>query len=220
MKKKLLAGPATWLYILCFVLMAGNAGAATILTESFETFPPIIGFDHVYSGGSIGAFDVTGGNVDWIGTYWQASDGAHSVDMSGTSLGTIETTFATIIGTTYDVSFAMAGNSGGAGPAVKTLNASVTSATQSVFSGNFLFDTASTSYTNMGWTNYIFQFTALGETSTLEFIDLSTGGSNNAGAALDNIIVSTTPVPVPATIWLIGSGLAGLAGVRRRIKKK
>ena len=33
---------------------------------------------------------------------------------------------------------------------------------------------------------------------------------------LDNISVSTSPVPVPAAVWLFGSGLLGLVGVARR----
>ena len=33
---------------------------------------------------------------------------------------------------------------------------------------------------------------------------------------LDNISVSTTVVPVPAAVWLFGSGLLGLVGVARR----
>jgi hypothetical protein len=30
--------------------------------------------------------------------------------------------------------------------------------------------------------------------------------------------MSTTPVPVPAAVWLLGSGLVGLAGFRRKLK--
>ena len=36
---------------------------------------------------------------------------------------------------------------------------------------------------------------------------------------LSNVIVNINPVPVPAAFWLLGSGLIGLAGVRRKMKK-
>ena len=36
----------------------------------------------------------------------------------------------------------------------------------------------------------------------------------------DNIEVTGNPVPVPAAVWLLGSGLIGLAGVRRKLKKE
>ena len=36
---------------------------------------------------------------------------------------------------------------------------------------------------------------------------------------LDNIILSGDPVPIPGAVWLLGSGLIGLAGFRRKYKK-
>lgn len=33
------------------------------------------------------------------------------------------------------------------------------------------------------------------------------------------ITASSTPVPIPAAIWLLGSGLIGLIGLRRKFKK-
>jgi len=31
--------------------------------------------------------------------------------------------------------------------------------------------------------------------------------------------VTIRPVPIPAAVWLLGSGLLGLAGIRRRFRK-
>lgn len=44
---------------------------------------------------------------------------------------------------------------------------------------------------------------------------------NNAGSALSNIQIDSiqTTVPVPAAVWLLGSGLVGLVAVRKRFKK-
>ncbi|MFX7013402.1 VPLPA-CTERM sorting domain-containing protein, partial [Acinetobacter baumannii] len=44
------------------------------------------------------------------------------------------------------------------------------------------------------------------------------GGTVGSGGTdrVDNVIVTASPVPVPAAIWLLGSGLFGFAGLRRR----
>lgn len=56
---------------------------------------------------------------------------------------------------------------------------------------------------------------------TLSIIDLQT---NNYTAgndfALDDISFNRSTVPVPAAIWLFGSGVAALAGLRRLRRKK
>ena len=36
---------------------------------------------------------------------------------------------------------------------------------------------------------------------------------------VDDIVVTGNPVPVPAAAWLLGSGLLGIAALRRRFKK-
>ena len=66
---------------------------------------------------------VSSGTVDYIGTYWQASNGARSVDLNGGNTGAISQTFPTVPGLTYNVTFDMSGNPAG-GPALKTMNVS------------------------------------------------------------------------------------------------
>jgi len=58
-------------------------------------------------------------------------------------------------------------------------------------------------------------FTASSNSIILSFLDSTPSGQ--ASPIIDNIKVST--VPIPPTIWLLGPGLIGLAGLRRRFKK-
>jgi hypothetical protein len=46
------------------------------------------------------------------------------------------------------------------------------------------------------------------------------GAANTSGASVGfNVAASPAPVPIPAAAWLLGSGLIGLVGIRRRLKK-
>ena len=35
----------------------------------------------------------------------------------------------------------------------------------------------------------------------------------------DDLIMAFTPVPLPGALWLLGSGLLGLVGLRRKLTK-
>lgn len=41
----------------------------------------------------------------------------------------------------------------------------------------------------------------------------------NGGGVLTDLRYSDSPVPIPGAVWLLGSGLLGLVGLRRRFKK-
>ncbi|OPL17255.1 MAG: hypothetical protein AVO38_05495 [delta proteobacterium ML8_D] len=220
-------GIQTGLLAVALVLAGATlAFALPIYSESFEADEQIQGFNTVGAGGTVGnSMIVTGGEVDWIGTYWQASDGTHSLDMSGSQLGTIaEVNLNTIIGNLYEVSFDMAGNPVGP-PELKNMYASINPPLE-VYA--FSFDTSSTNVSDMGWISNSFQFTAESMITTLLFGDLSINLNNPLnnfyGAALDNIVVddlgiAPAPVPEPATLLLMATGLIGLVGFRKKFKK-
>lgn len=180
---------------------------AIVTNGSFETGPAAGSFTTLGGGNtSITGWEVING-IDYIGTYWQHSDGARSIDLSSTSAGGIKQVLTTSIGQWYEVSFDMAGNPAGP-PDLKDMRVSVDN-TAGTFA-DYQFDTTSTSLGAMGWTTNTFLFQADAASTTLTF--LNTSQNTAYGPALDN--VSAEAVPEPVTMVMLG-GLA-LAAARKR----
>ncbi len=184
--------------------------AATLVNGSFEDPLVNVGpFKTLNTGSPYLAGWTVDGSIDWIGSYWAHADGNRSLDMTGSSIGSISQDITgLVVGRQYDLSFALAGNPAGR-PQVKTLNVSVGDEM-----AEFTFDTAGTSRGNMGWVMESFRFTAGSTTETLTFASKNTGFW---GPALDNVSISqTAPVPLPAAAWLLAGAVAGLATIRRK----
>ena len=130
---------STWFSYICWnfatsvafaaVLAAGVAGAASqaqalILSNgSFEDSSIDPGTFATLGVGNTSITDwiVSGGTVDYIGTYWDAADGHRSLDMNGLTNGSISQMMQGLtIGQQYRVDFDLAGNTDGS-PTVKTL---------------------------------------------------------------------------------------------------
>lgn len=194
------------------LLGCGLAQANLIQNGSFENgTDPGVSFSGPLGVGntSIDDWAITAGSVDYIGGYWQPAEGARSIDLAGTSLGTLSQTFATVLGQTYSVQFAMASNTAG-GPSVKTLKAIAGD-----FNGDFSFDHTGKTNSDMGWTDKTFNFTAQGALTTLSFSALN--GECCYGPALDNVRVELVDnqAPEPVSALLVGLSLAGLGWSRR-----
>ena len=105
-------------FIAGLAFLSGSQGARAnlVFNGSFEigadpgSFTTLNAVDN-----SIPGWTVTGGSVDYIGSYWQASNGVRSLDMDGyNAAGAIASqTFATVAGLAYWVSFDLAGNTDG-----------------------------------------------------------------------------------------------------------
>jgi hypothetical protein len=63
----------------------------------------------------------------------------------------------------------------------------------------------------MGWLDHSFLFTALTNSVTIQFTSLE---GDAFGAALDNVRIEA--VPIPAAVYLLGTGLVGLVVLRRK----
>lgn len=132
------------------------------------------------------------------------------MDINGTSPGSIYQEFDTVAGAWYEVLFDMAGNPDDpSDPTTKELNVSAYS-----FSTDYAFLVESSySTSNMNRETQMFTFQADTTITKLLFTSLTDGFY---GPALDYVRVTRTQaqVPEPATLFLLGFGLLGLAGLR------
>ena len=233
--------------------MSAVAHANLITNGSFELGS--------YSGGSAyntlaaGSTAITGwtvksGSIDWINTYWQASDGQRSLALAGLyPHGVISTIFSTLPGETYRVQFDMAGNpdrdyvktmvavnavsAPDSNNTVQNYNRIVTAILMDEpepipTSSSQVYTFVQTGHTkqNMGWESKFFDFVAQSASTELLFGDLTQvdyPGDNPGeayGAALDNVRAELQPVPEPSTFLLLGAGLAGIGWLRRRKQRR
>ena len=202
-----------------------TAGAAGFTNGSFETVAggsnPAPGtFNTLFAGNTdITGWLVAAGNVDLVnGNYFApdfiASDGQNSVDLNGSTQGTITQTFDTIAGTQYRVTFDLNSNVYDGNPnAIKNVLASAAG-----FSGVFGYPNALHPQGLGGpWQSHMFDFIATGASTTLSFQSLE--ASNCCyGAELDNVAVNPFAggVPEPAAWMLMMVGFGGLGSVLRR----
>ncbi|WP_316520498.1 choice-of-anchor C family protein [Kitasatospora brasiliensis] len=133
-------------------------------------------------GQTIGPWQVVSGNVDLIGAgFWQAAEGDQSIDLNGNTSGSIAQTFTTAPGTTYTVTYSLAGNPAG-GPVLRTGSARIDGQDFQDFS----FDVTGKTRAAMGYVGRQFTFVAQNSTTTLGFTS-TVGGA--FGPVIDNVQV-------------------------------
>lgn len=189
------------------------AHSATIVNGSFEqgTTPAFTSQIRLNAGSTaLTGWKVDTGNIDLVSTYWRASNGSRSVDLSGSGPGSISTTIlGMIVGRMYSISFDMAANPDAAP------NAKVIRVTSGAASATYSRPRAGSTRAAMNWATMIFTTTASATTQLLTFRSMT---NSAAGAAIDNVRIALVPIPLPATAPLALLGLAGLALLRRRRK--
>lgn len=148
-------------------------------------------FTRFVTGGTIGAWRVTAGDVDLVGTgYWQAAEGRQSLDLEGSGPGRIEQSLPTRFGGCYAVTFRLAGNPDG-GPSLKRGYARVTPSRigHPVAQKSFTFDTTGRTRADLGYVPRRFHFRAFSPRVTLSFASTTGGGY---GPVIDGITVLPT----------------------------
>ncbi len=192
--KKIILSALGGLAVFALFALASQTYAAIASNGGFELGTAPGTFSTILSGDSTSITDwtVNSGSVDYIGTYWQASDGSRSIDLNGNEAGSISQTFATTAGATYDVNFHLSGNPD-LGPSAKVVRVSASGGSPA--SGDFTYDTAVKGNTkaDMKWESDDFSFVASGASTTLTFASQVSGA---AGPALDNVSITET---APAT---------------------
>ena len=143
-----------------------------------------------------------GDGVDWLTTpFFGAQSGLHSVDLVGTSAGSVSTEISTTLGQTYELTFYAATVS--TGTALGTVSAG--SLVNQTFSAPI---TPSPNFGNQVFAPFSFIFTATGSTTTVSFTSSSSGCLPDCyGPVIDSVgvdLVSAVPEPSTIALLLIG----------------
>ena len=193
-------------FLTAFAVGTQSFAAASISNGSFENGTAPGSFTNIVTGGTnITDWMVDSGNVDYIGTYWVASDGSRSIDLNGTAAGSIKQTFATTVGATYEVTFDLSGNPEGT-PGTRVVRVSATGS--GTPSQDFTYDTVAKANTlaDMKWESKTYTFIA-GSTSTTLMFTSQTAGSN--GPALDKIAIDETLPALETHTITVSAGANG-----------
>ncbi len=197
--------------LLCLGMVSMSHAAELVVNGGFEdpgAQIPEAGMFSTYLGGdSFGGWSVGGESIDVHDTgHTDAHSGQYSLDLAGEHQpGSISQTLSTTSGQQYTLDLWYAGHAFHPyeGPAMAEIYWEGSSIALLVID-------ASPDYQQMNWTHFQAQLTANSDQTLLEL----RGVTENGGVIVDDISVSE--VPLPASAWLFGSCLLGLAGRLRR----
>jgi Protein of unknown function (DUF642) len=207
---------------LSFFQMANQAYAGSIVNGGFELpqLPSGTQYILISPGSEPDGFgwSVTSGNVDVVmggGVYIPAFAGSQWLDLDGGTAGTIQQSFVTTPGSSYELTFAYANNPvRGTVPATATVSVFNNADNQNLITP-FTITHSTSSSGNPDWIqSSLIQFAAQGTLTTLSFASNDPSGSLG-GIALDAINVAA--VPEPSSWVLTGIGFLIIVTISRRI---
>lgn len=206
------------------VAAASQSQAYLITNGSFEFGTNPGSFSTLGAGNtSITGWTIGGAGVDYIGSYWNASDGSRSIDLNGSNAlngvgnGSIsQSNINVIAGRTYRLSFDLSGNTDNNDTYFEL---GVNFGSMNFGSFSFTAPSGTNVPSPMNWKPITYDFVA-NQTGSFTLTFSSTDPDQFYGPALDNVSM-TEVVPEPFTMMLMGGAAVGaFAKVRRRRSAK
>jgi choice-of-anchor C domain-containing protein len=168
--------------------------SAQIVNGSFEDVAgvPIDGFGYFPGGSSsVTGWTVGGDSIEVVGNdYWMASNGVHSIDLTGIYAGSISQNVPTFTGVTYTVSFDMSGNPGGGDP-MKSIVVTADGGQEATYTFNTSVE--QNTFADMGYVTKAYTFVAAGPVTTLTF---TSGTFLIWGPVIDNVAITSVTAQV------------------------
>ena len=194
------------------LLVDGNfdSPTATVSFPFYENYGPVTGDPHYGGSNFDGSWNITRGNVDLVTQAggWPAPPQStpYYLDLNGNTAGTVQQTFATTAGKTYDLTFYYSNNPGGSPhPAIASVQVGSLSTTVQ-------HDGATV--TDLAWTLFSKPFTASSASTTLIFAEQD--NCCNGGIMLDTVSVAAVPEPSTWAMMIVGFFGVGYMAYRRR----
>ena len=200
-------------------LAVSSASGTGLVNGNFES-PVLPGIGLTFSTPPAGFnWTVASGDIEvFTASYWQPASGNQSVDMNGSTTGSIYQDFMFSSSQTWAISFALSANpdqgtrGDGNGTGIKNMRVDFGTPGSMTSLGIYGVDSTPRSINNMQYVTFTTPQILVSDSVLyrLQFTSLVAG---NGGAVLDNVQLQV--VPEPGTLALLCSGLTGLFVLRR-----